>query len=470
MQVYLLVDFGSTYTKVTAVDLEGEVVLGRAQAPTTIQTDICEGYEQALEELRSTCDLSDDKICKRYASSSAAGGLKMVAIGLVPDLTLKAAQRAALGAGAKVVGAYGYELDKTSISEIEEKRCDIVMLCGGTDGGNKDVIVHNAKMLADSAVSCPILVCGNRCVSDDIRETLTSKDKQVYITKNVLPSVNTVEVEPAQNQIRDIFIAHIIRAKGLDRAQSIFDREIIPTPKASLLASELLADGVEAESGIGSLMVVEVGGATTNIHSVSNIIPFTPQTIIRGLPESRVSRTVEGDLGIRYNARTILQFVGADRLRNLTEMMDPSAESPDPDEYTKMLNEHVEHVPENTGESLMDAALAKSAVDIAVERHAGSLKTEFSVMGEINIQYGKNLLEVRNVLGTGGIFKYGAMPERILSSALFSAQTPWSMKPKEPRAYIDENYLFYATGLLSQEHPAAALRIMKRYLKPIELV
>jgi uncharacterized protein (TIGR01319 family) len=117
----------------------------------------------------------------------------------------------------------------------------------------------------------------------------------------------------------------------------------------------------------------------------------------------------------------------------------------------------------------MDIALAASAVGIAVERHAGTLKTEFTALGEVRIQYGKNLYPVKNILGTGGIFRYGALPEMVLKNALFSAHTPWSLKPRAPAAYLDEDYLFYAMGLLSQEHPDAALRIMKKHLKPVSL-
>ena len=181
MKIYLLVDFGSTYTKVTAVDLDGEDLLGRAQSPTTVETDVSIGFNKALAELKRTCVFDDDAVCGRLASSSAAGGLKMAAIGLVPDLTLGAARRAALGAGAKVVGSYGYEIDSDILGEIEEKRCDIVMLCGGTDGGNKNVILHNAEMLAESRIDCPILVCGNRVVSGQIREMMERAGKKVKI-------------------------------------------------------------------------------------------------------------------------------------------------------------------------------------------------------------------------------------------------------------------------------------------------
>lgn len=467
MKVYILIDFGSTFTKVTAIDLESETVLGRAQSPTTVESDIAIGFDEAMNELYRLCEFREGDICGRYASSSAAGGLKMVAIGLVPELTLDAARRAALGAGAKVVGSFGHEIDNSVIKEIEKDNCDIIMLCGGTDGGNKNVILHNAEMLAKSQIGCPILVCGNRVVSERICELLGSSGKRVYVSKNVLPSVTEIDIEPAQSRIREIFIEHIVKAKGLDKVMDRLSIPVIPTPKATLIAATLLAYGTNSESGIGSILVIEVGGATTNIHSVTDILPFTQQTIVRGLPESKASRTVEGDLGIRYNARTIFDFVGAEPLKTIAGKIAPTHIPCDPDAYTQLLNECVEHTPQNLQESLMDIALATSAVRIAVERHAGTLKTELTAIGEVQIQYGKNLYEVKSVLGTGGIFKYGIQPETVLEAALFSEQTPWSLKPRSPRAYIDADYLLYAIGLLSQEFPDAALRIMKKHLKPV---
>jgi uncharacterized protein (TIGR01319 family) len=446
-----MIDFGSTYTKVTAIDLESETLLGRAQSPTTIGTDITAGLEKALASLYEACDLRPEDIFRRYACSSAAGGLKIAAVGLVPELTLKAAQRAALGAGAKVMCAYGHEIDGDITDEIEGHGCDIVLLCGGTDGGNKQVILHNAKMLSESDVPGPILVCGNRTAANEAKEILEAKGKLVYTAKNVLPEIDRVEVEPAQKLIRDIFIAHIIKAKGLDKAREFVQKDIIPTPSASLSAATLLADGTASEAGVGSLMLVEVGGATTNIHSVENIKAVTPQTLVKGLPESRVSRTVEGDMGIRYNARTIFEYTGDMAL----------------DEYTKLVSENVEYVPQNEEEARLDIALAKAAVTIATERHAGVLKNEFTAIGEVTIQYGKNLLDVKNVIGTGGIFKYGKDPETALDAALFNESAPQSLRPKAPKIWIDSDYMMYAIGLLSQEYPDAALRIAKNSLKQV---
>jgi uncharacterized protein (TIGR01319 family) len=471
MSVYLLIDFGSTWTKVLAVDLSKEVILGRAQSPTTIDTDVTIGLNNALTELVDTCGLDLRQVEGKFASSSAAGGLKMAAIGLVPELTLEAARRACLGAGAKVVCSYGFEIDRDVVREIESARCDIVLLCGGTDGGDKRVITHNARMLARSGIECPILVAGNRVVADTIRETLEREGKKVYRASNVLPSLETVEVEPAQALIREIFIAHITHAKGLDKAADFIGGPIIPTPKATLQAAALLAEGAEGESGIGSLLVVEVGGATTNIHSVVDQSPVTPQTVIRGLPESRVKRTVEGDLGIRYNAPTIYDFIGRDIFMTKLRDLYPSVDDHDfdADRQIDYLSKNVGHVPSTDLGLNADIVLAESAASIAVERHAGTVRQEFSVVGEILVQHGKNLLEVENLVGTGGIFRYGLRPERVLRAALFSPDKPWSLKPKGPKTFIDRNYMLYGIGLLAEHFPTQALRIAKKCLTETKL-
>ncbi len=471
MNVRLLVDFGSTYTKILAVDLDREVLLGRAQALTTVDSDITIGLKNAYSTLIDECGIDERHIRGRYASSSAAGGLRIAAIGLVPALTLEAARRAALGAGAKVVCAYGFEIDEAIVAEVEAACCDIVLLTGGTDGGDKAVILHNARMLADSTLTCPILVAGNRVVSGQVREILESRGKPVSVTSNVLPRLDAVEVEPAQALIRDIFIARIIEAKGLAGAREFVGGEIVPTPKATLQAAALLADGTDDEPGIGSLVIVEVGGATTNIHSVCVGSPSDPQTIVKGLPEPRVKRTVEGDLGIRYNAPTIHGLVGDGPCDARLRAIHPSLEegSIDLKAHVHALAANVGYVPASTLEYAVDVMLAESATSVAMQRHAGTLREEYSVVGAIKVQHGKDLLDVENLIGTGGIFKYGLRPERILRAARFSGSTPWSLMPRMPKAYIDSEYFLYGVGLLAGHFPTQALRIAKKYLRSAPL-
>lgn len=459
----LLVDFGSTFTKVMALDLGREEVLSRAQSPSTVQANMLTGLQNALGMLTiqgRRMDVATIKSSRKLACSSAAGGLRLVASGLVPDLTLEAARRAALGAGAKVVGSYAYKLTGDDVRQMEKAGCDIVLLSGGTDGGNEEVILHNARVLASSALTVPFVVAGNRVVSEEVKQILESQGKYVERTENVLPELDRLNVEPARSCIRDVFMRRIIHAKGLDKAQEFIGDILMPTPMATLKAAQLLADGRGGESGLGELMVVEVGGATTNVHSVAR--GTGAGRVMKGLPEPYAKRTVEGDLGIRYNAATILEIVGESKMReNIPGDIDGAVDFV---RITSFLGQNVGFVPTCEAEFLIDLCLARSAVAVAVTRHAGVVKEVWAPHGAVNVQYGKDLTELKTLVGTGGIFAYNPHPERVLEAALFHADNPFSLKPKSPDFYIDRNYILYGVGLLSDVEPLLALRTAKKYL------
>ena len=194
MNAYLLIDFGSTYTKLTAVDIDNEEILATAKDITTIENDIMIGFNKAYEKLMKDLDGKEVNFVNKLACSSAAGGLKMIAIGLVPELTAEAAKRAALGAGARVLKTYSYELTEFEIDEIKNSNIDIILLAGGTDGGNKDCIIHNAKMLAESGLKIPVVVAGNKVANDYINKLFKEAQIPFSITGNVMTKLNTLNV------------------------------------------------------------------------------------------------------------------------------------------------------------------------------------------------------------------------------------------------------------------------------------
>jgi uncharacterized protein (TIGR01319 family) len=273
-----------------------------------------------------------------------------------------------------------------------------------------------------------------------------------------------LNVEPARGKIRDIFIKKIVQAKGLDRAQEYIGDIIMPTPLATLKAAQLLADGSGREPGIGELMVVEVGGATTNVHSVAK--GNHAGRAVKGLPEPYAKRTVEGDLGIRYNASTIVEMLGKDKvLQHVHGNVDCSGW--DLTKSTQYRSQNVGFVPRDEQDLLIDLCLACSAVDVAVGRHAGIIKEVYTPNGFEDIQYGKDLTDLKILIGTGGIFAYNPQPQIVLEAALFNANNPFSLKPRSPYFYIDSKYVFYGIGLLSEVEPEIALRIAKKYLERI---
>ncbi|MBI4331184.1 MAG: glutamate mutase L [Chloroflexi bacterium] len=468
MGIALLVDIGSTYTKITAVDLQGETVVGRTEAASTVATDMTLGLERARSRLLEQMGIAELQPEITLACSSAAGGLRMAAIGLVPGLTTEAAKRAALGAGAKVIGVYSHKMTRRELAALEQTCPDLILLAGGTDGGNEEVILHNARILAGSRTACPIVVAGNKVAADEIETVLSGSGKEVRMTENVMPEVGRLNVEPARATIREAFMQRIVHGKCLDKAEQMIGRILMPTPMAVLNGAKLLAAGTPEEPGIGDLVVVDVGGATTDVVSVCEGSPSQGGVVLKGLPEPFAKRTVEGDLGIRYNAPTILEIAGRKQVLGnmVTEDTNP-APCPDLEAEVQRLACHIEAVPRSDQEFLVDIGLARTAVGIAMERHAGSIEPVYTASGAVQVQYGKDLTQTRCLVGTGGVFTYGRQPRRILEGALFDEAKPFSLKPKNPELFVDGPYILYAMGLLSEVAPEAALRIMKRYLKKI---
>lgn len=462
------VDFGSTYTKVAAFDLKSETLVGTAKSATTVDTDIMIGLEKALQALRETICPQKLEIEQIFSSSSAAGGLRMVVAGFTSELTTKAAREAALGAGAKVVGTYPNGISYEDCTKIEQTAPDLILLTGGTDGGNREVVLQNAKVLAASRLDVPFVIAGNKMASAEALSMLNEAGKFAVVTENVLPELDVLNIEPVRGAIREVFMRRITMAKGLKEAQAVMSAPIIPTPLAVLKGAALLAAGAEGEGGLGDLVVVDVGGATTDVISIAHGRPALANTIVKGIAEPYEKRTVEGDLGIRYNAVSILEAAGMDMVRNKMRIF--SERVPEAETLKKMaenLSAHVGCIPESETDFLVDTGLAAAAVDVATRRHAGTISEAFYPSGTVRIQRGKDLTNVKCVIGTGGIFAYGSQKRHILSSACFDRDFPESLRPTSPECFTDESYILYALGLLSEFAPCKAVKIFKKCLRSV---
>ncbi len=459
MKAVLLVDIGSTYTKLTAVDIENESIISTTKALTTADTDLMIGFNNAYRKLEEELKGLDVCFIDKLACSSAAGGLKMIAIGLVSELTSKAAKRAALGAGARLLGTYSYELSLSEIKEIHSKEPDMILLAGGTDGGNKDCIIHNAKMIASHIKNIPVVVAGNKKAIDPINDIFKTENINFKISDNVMPKMNALNVEPAREAIRQFFIKEIVKAKGMKNIEKFVGGILMPTPSAVLKAARILADGTDNEEGLGDLIIVDIGGATTDIHSIGTGEPTKPNVTVLGLEEPYEKRTVEGDMGMRISALSLLEFVGTKLIKKLI----PDTEY-DIQERCDYLSKNINTIPRTLEETKFDEALGYLATQVSMDRHSGSIKSEYTPMGMIHVQEGKDLQNTKCLIGTGGVLVYSKNPKKILSGALFSKDNPQSLKPINPEMLIDESYILSAMGLLSSKYPDKAVRILKKYL------
>lgn len=455
----LAADIGSTFTKLTAIDGEQRRIIGTAQSFTTIEDDVMIGFDHAFQRLTEKREgnpcagFSYDRL---LVCSSAAGGLKMVALGLVPDLTAKAARTAASNAGAKVMKTFAYEISKQEEEEIYRINPDLVLLCGGTDGGNKEVIIANARRLCQIDRSFTTIVAGNKSANDEIIDIFKQAGKDFVVTENVMPLFNKLNIEPARDAIRNLFIARIIEAKGLHKMQEKTPYKIIPTPLAVLQACELYSKGTATQPGKGDMLAVDVGGATTDVYSMANGKPTMESTLVKGLPEPWSKRTVEGDLGMRYSMRHVYDHV---KDRAIDDAM--------PLDKVKSWVDKCSAAPEtlpsaDSDEEKIEEFLGRSAVALAVERHCGRMEAVYTPFGLMHTLEGKDLMEVPNVIGIGGVIRNSRHPEAILKGAFYDIARPGCAKPKTPRLYVDSKYIFAAMGLLSTIEPELAFELLEK--------
>jgi uncharacterized protein (TIGR01319 family) len=431
--------------------LEREEVVSRVESPSTVEEDVTIGLRKALSKVEGNVGSIMGK--EAIACSSAAGGLRVVSIGLVTELSSEAAKRAALGAGAKIVGHFSYELTQSEMRQIEGICPDLILLAGGTDGGNVKAIIHNASLLSRSKMAAPIVIAGNKSAFDEIEEIFSTSSKVVKFVKNVMPEIGKLEVEDCREAMREVFMQNIVKAKGIDKAKQLVKDIIMPTPVAVLNAAVLLSTGVEGEEGLGEIIVVDVGGATTDVNSVAWGKPTRGGVWMRGLPEPFAKRTVEGDLGVRHNIDVLIQIGKGTGI-----ILD--------DEVISSYRSEPSMIPRTQIEMSTDAELARIAVQTAFERHVGRIEIVYGPMGEMMTQVGKDLSQVTKVIGTGGPIAFSSCPGTILSGVIADSDHPYLLKPRKTDLYIDEKYIMFAIGLLAQSEPKKALRIMKKYLKP----
>lgn len=447
MPVYRLFDVGSTYTKGLIVDTEKEEILASASDFTTADTDIAVGIDKVTAKMLTKHPIAYDQT---LVCSSAKGGLRMIAVGLVPDLTLKAATLACYSAGAKVIKSYAFELNQSEVIEIQNTPCDILLLVGGTDGGNTEVVLHNAKMIAASHPSFPILYAGNKSVLDEVVSIFKSHLVDILTCANVMPEYGVLNVEDCRSKIRELFLNSIVKAKGLSELSEVIDDIVYPTPYSVMEALRLLSKGTKTEKGIGDLMAVDVGGATTDVYSMNAKFILHEGAGYKGLKEPLEKRSVEGDLGVRLSAMHVLDHMKDD---------------PDCDETLHLSVQRLAKDIRETDEKT-DTLLARWCVRLASKRHAGRLESAYTPMGMVLSQSGKDLSLVKTIIGIGGPVIHSKDSKTILTEAVSDPNQPEILLPMTlDRILLDKSYIVSCLGLLASKHPDTTLRLLKKHLE-----
>jgi uncharacterized protein (TIGR01319 family) len=401
------VDIGSTYTKAALVDVGTGALVATAQAPTT--ADVVDGV------LAATAGFDGSVL----ACSSAGGGLRLAVVGYEELISAEAGHRAALSAGARVVHVAAGRLDDDALALLRKIDPDVVLLVGGTDGGEASVLRHNAAALAGMDWSVPVVLAGNAAVRDEVTAVLRDGGVPVQATDNVLPDIGRLAPEPARTAIREVFLEHVIGGERLSTDPRLRQWVRAVTPDAVLEGVSVLA-GLRSSAEVPGVVVLDVGGATTDVYCVPD--PDAEQATLGreavGVPARR--RTVEGDLGVVSSVDDL-------RAAALAEGLAPGD---DP------------------------LSLGEAAATVALRRH---LRAEAA--------YGPGGAGARGVglvVLSGGVFRHAdpVAVDGVVARLAADRGGAGSVLSGTP-VVVDRRYVLAAAGLLAAEHPDAAAGLLR---------
>ena len=441
----LVAEIGSTTTVVNAfqdINTPCPRFLGQGQAPTSVlEGDVNIGLRGAIEDLRKNLGLSVLAYDEMLATSSAAGGLKMSVHGLVYDMTVRAAKEAALGAGAIIHQITAGRLKRTDVKKITELKPNIILIAGGVDYGERDTAIYNAELIADLGLDIPVIYGGNIENQEEISATFKETKNRLYCVENVYPKIDLLNIEPTRKVIQDVFEEHIIHAPGMVKVREMIDGPIIPTPGAVMEASKLLREA------IGDLVTFDVGGATTDLHSVTDGSEEINRILIS--PEPLAKRTVEGDLGVFVNMANIVERIGKDKLQTELDL-----------DIELLISQH-QPIPKSPDQIAFVERLTLEAVTTALERHVGKLRHLYGPAGKSTIAEGKDLSNVKYIIGTGGALTRLPRGKDILAEITKKGRQNFLLPTEEAKVLIDNHYIMASLGVLAKRYPVAALSLMK---------
>ena len=448
----LVAEIGSTTTVINAFNGIGSpdpCFMGQGQAPTSVlEGDVTIGLNSALEDLKTRLNISEIEYNRFLATSSAAGGLKMTVHGLVYDMTVRAAKEAALGAGANIHMVTAGRLRRTDVNRIKSINPNIILIAGGVDYGERDTAVYNAEVIAGLGLDIPVINAGNIENNDEIKEIFEGKKIELHIVENVYPKIDQLNIEPTRNVIQDVFEKHIIHAPGMEHVRDMVNGSIVPTPGAVMIASQLLYEK------IGDTVTFDVGGATTDVHSVTEGSEEIERILIS--PEPKAKRTVEGDLGVYINMKNIVELIGVEEIAKKLKI---TAE-----EVDKLILDHPP-IPTNDLQIRFVELLTEKAVALSLQRHAGRFRDLYSTAGKKKVAEGKDLTKIKYIVGTGGALT--RLPGRtdIIKKVIANVKGNEMFPTAEAKILIDDDYIMASLGVMSKEYPEVAFELLSKSLK-----
>jgi uncharacterized protein (TIGR01319 family) len=476
IRIIVATDCGSTTTKAILIEESAGHFrqTQRGEAPTTVEApfaDVTLGVTNAVTELQELSGrrlVADDGTiirrtspddpqgCDIYIStSSAGGGLQMMVAGVVRQMTAESAKRAALGAGAIVmdtIAANDHRKPHEQIQRIRELRPDMVLLSGGTDGGDRKKVVELAELIAPakprprfgSEYRLPVIFAGNRDAAPDV-ERVFRDGFDLSIVPNLRPTLEEENLGPARDRIHDVFLEHVMaHAPGYDKLMSWAEAPIMPTPGA---VGDILQT-IARRRGINALGV-DIGGATTDVFSVFG---------------GAFNRTVSANLGMSYSISNVCAEATMARILRWVHLPMDEREL-----RNRVKNKMIRPttIPQTLEALVFEQAVAREALRLSFEQHKAFATTLKGVQQQRTVgdafsqdASGATLVSAMKLdllVASGGVLSHAPRMEQTALMLIDSF---------EPEGFTelakDSIFMMPHLGVLASVHPEAAMEVFEK--------
>ena len=490
LKVVLATDCGSTTTKAVLFEKtpDGWRQTFRGEAPTTVEkpvADVTIGARNSFLEIQelsgrqilSTEDVGDkaptipfdnSKGISLYVStSSAGGGLQMIVGGVVGRMSASSAERAALGAGAIVMDTFSADDGRENfeqVTKIRHLRPDIVLIAGGTDGGERDLTLELCETLLQAdpqprfgeTLSLPVIFAANKEIREEAKEILGKRFEFVAVD-NLRPTLEKEKLAPARDSVHDLFLHHVMsHAPGYNKLLNWTPVPVMPTPGA---VGEMVLGA--AKRWDCTILAVDIGGATSDVFSV-----FKSEESGASKKEQAkliFNRTVSANLGMSYSVANVLLEAGEDNISRWLPFELSSGEIRD-----RLRNKMIRptSIPYLLDDLILEQAVCREALRLSFIHHkklATGLKG-----GKKNLGFGDlfksaqrndlvDLMKLDLIIGSGGVLSHA--PERKSTAfMLLDAYQPEGVT----RLAVDSIFMMPHLGVFSKVHNKAAAEIFAR--------
>ena len=454
----LAIDIGTTTTRALLFD----VVAGRyhflaaGSAVTTAGApfqDVGEGVRRALDHLQEISGrllLRDDESLIIPSSSDGSGvdalaatisagpPLRVVAVGLLEDVSLESARRLATTTYAEVVETMSLNDRRKQDARIDlilRTRPDLVIAAGGTENGADQSVkllletVGLACSLLPQEIRPQVLFAGNKSAWQDIRSMLEGVTS-IHFAPNIRPDLEIEHLDAAQTQLAQIY--RQIRRKKISGVQEV-DRwakgKLLPTASAFGRMIRFLSRLYDPSKGV---LGIDVGASAT--------------TVAAGF-SGQLSTGVYPDLGLGVGLTGILKYSRPERIaRWLTINLSEN----DVRDYIYQKAAYPTTIPATVEEMALEQAIIREVMRVSVKRAAAGFPENM-----MNTNPGL-LPWFEPILARGMAFTQSTSPGKALMALLDGLQ-PTGVTT----LLLDQSNLAAALGAAASTNPTLVVQVIE---------